>query len=116
LPDAARAIVRERRVRALPFALGSSGAADGAQATTIAGTCAGAALAAASRSHRAPVDAALVARLVTEHLTGRASAFAAVAAEHASRAFEATSEVWAAAERDLEAKNDLYRSRDVPVS
>ncbi len=68
LPDAARTIVRERRVRAVALAYG--GAAEDAT-VAIAATCAGAALAAGSRAQRTPLDPIVVARVVAEHLATR---------------------------------------------
>jgi pyruvate-ferredoxin/flavodoxin oxidoreductase len=101
LPDAARAIVRERRVRALP--LGYDGAAPGA-ATAIAATCAGAALAVGARAQRASLEGAEVARFVAEYLTSRGVADPGAAVERARRAFEVTAEALASAERDVEAR------------
>jgi pyruvate-ferredoxin/flavodoxin oxidoreductase len=99
LPEAARAIVRERRVRALP--LGYDGAAPGA-AAAIAATCAGAALALGARAQRAALDGAEVARIVAEQLTKVGVADAGPGAERARRAFDATFEALASAERDVE--------------
>ena len=97
LPDAARTLVRERRVRALALAYG--GAAEDAT-IAIAATCAGAALAAGSRAQRTMIDAIFVARVVAEHLTSRGVTDPGPAAERARRAFEATLEALATAERD----------------
>jgi hypothetical protein len=99
LPEAARAIVRERRVRALP--LGYDGAAPGAGAA-IAATCAGAALALGARAQRAALDGAEVARIVAEQLTKVGVADAGPGAERARRAFDATFEALASADRDVE--------------
>jgi hypothetical protein len=101
LPEAARTMVRERRVRALP--LGYDGAAPGA-ALAIAATCAGAALAVGARAQRAALEGAEVAQAVLEHLTSRNVADPGPVAERARRAFEATFEALAAAERDVEAR------------
>ena len=97
LPDAARTIVRERRVRALALAYG--GAAESAM-VAIAATVAGAALAAGARSQRTPLDPIVVARVVAEHLATRGVTDPGPAAERARRAFEGTLEVLASAERD----------------
>jgi pyruvate-ferredoxin/flavodoxin oxidoreductase len=113
LPDAARAIVRERRVRALALAYG--GAAEDAT-IAVAATCAGAALAVGSRAQRALVDGVLVARTVAEHLTTRGVADPGPAAERARRAFEATVEALASVEGDAEPRPIGDRSRNVPVS
>ncbi len=113
LPEAARAIVRERRVRALP--LGYDGAAPGASAA-VAATCAGAALAVGARAQRSALDGAEVVRLVTEHLNARGVADAGPGAERARRAFEATHEALATAERDMGARSAGDRPRGEPVS
>jgi len=97
LPDAARLLVRERRVRAV--ALGWGGAAEDAT-FAIAATCAGAALAAGSRALRTLLDPVVVARLVAEDLTTRGVSEPGPMAERAKRAFEATLEVLGSAERD----------------
>ena len=101
LPEAARAIVRERRVRALP--LGYDGAAPGA-AAAIAATCAGAALAVGARAQRSALDGAEVARIVGEQLTTVGVSDAGPCAERARRAFEATLEALTSADRDVEAR------------
>lgn len=74
LPEAARTIVRERRVRALPLAVGDGG---------VAATCAGATLAVASRAFRTPLEA----NALPESAGGAA----------ARRAFEATRDTLAQA-------------------
>ncbi|MBX3190297.1 MAG: hypothetical protein KF819_25080 [Labilithrix sp.] len=122
LPDAARAVVREKRVRALPLACGG-GEGDSARAVAFAATCAGAALAAGARPRsaageapRSALDGAAVARVVTEYFAARPGTDAAAtshAAMCAARAFEATLEALGAA--DAEAA-DGYRSGTAPVS
>ncbi len=100
LPDAARVLVRERRVRALALAWGG---ADEEPTFAIAATCAGAALAAGSRAQRTLLDPIVVARLVAADLTTRGVTDAAQVgpmAERARRAFEATLEALGSAERD----------------
>ena len=99
LPEAARTIVRERRVRALP--LGYDAAAPGA-AAAIAATCAGASLAVGARAQRSPLDGAQVAAAVAEHLTALGVIDPGPVAERARRAFEATLEALASADRDVE--------------
>ena len=113
LPDAARAIVRERRVRALALAYG--GAAEDAT-LALAATCAGAALAAGARAQRAVLDGVVVARTVAEHLTTRGVTDPGPAAERARRAFEATLEALTSVEGDVEPRPLGDRSRNVPVS
>ena len=113
LPDAARTIVRERLVRALPLAYG--GAIEDAS-MAIAATCAGAALAVGSRNQRTMIDGVLVARVVAEHLTARGVKDVAPAAERARRAFEATLEALASSERDAESRAAGDRTRNAPVS
>ena len=101
LPEAARAIVRERRVRALP--LGYDGAAPGASAA-IAATCAGAALAVGARAQRAALDGAEVSRIVAEQLSTAGVADPGPGAERARRAFEATFEALVSADREAGAR------------
>jgi pyruvate ferredoxin oxidoreductase alpha subunit len=113
LPDAARAIVRERRVRALSLPYG--GNAETAM-MVIAATCAGAALAVGARANKALVDGVLVARVVAEHLTAAGVADPGPAAERARRAFEATSEALTSLESDAESRSTGDRSRGAPVS
>jgi pyruvate-ferredoxin/flavodoxin oxidoreductase len=113
LPDAARTVVRERRVRALALAYG--GAAEDVN-VAIAATCAGAALAVGARAQRTMLDAVHVARSVAEHLTSRGFGDAGPAAERARRAFEATIEALASAERDGESRTTGDRTRNPPVS
>lgn len=113
LPDAARTIVRERRVRALALAYG--GAAEDVT-TAIAATCAGAALAVGARAQKTMLEPLHVARAVAEHLTGRGVADPGPAAERARRAYEATLEALASAERDGESRSAGDRPRNVPVS
>ncbi|MDB5219647.1 MAG: hypothetical protein JWO86_7574, partial [Myxococcaceae bacterium] len=113
LPDAARTIVRERRVRALALAYG--GAAEDAN-LAIAATCAGAALAVGSRAQKILLDGVQVARAVAEHLAARGITDAGPAAERARRAFEATLESLATAERDGEGSNTGDRTRHATVS
>jgi hypothetical protein len=103
LPDAARTIVRERRVRALALAYG--GAVEDTR-LAIAATCAGAALAAGARAQRTNLEPSVVARLVTEHLTTRGVTDPGPPAERARRAFVATLEALASAERDGERAGD----------
>lgn len=112
LPDAARTIVRERRVRALGLGYGGGG-----EDTTmaIAATCAGAALAAGARALRTLVDPVVVARVVAEHLTARGVTEPGPHAERARRAFEATLDALASAERDGESRGD-DRPRSSPVA
>jgi len=88
LPEAARTVVREKRARVLPIALG-----DAANAATIAAACAGAALAVASHVTRTPIDGPAAARVVGESL-GSQSSDAAI--DRARRAFEATRDALAA--------------------
>jgi pyruvate-ferredoxin/flavodoxin oxidoreductase len=109
LPDAARTIVRERRVRALALAYG--GAAEDAN-IAIAATCAGAALAVGARAQRTMVDPVHVARAVAEHLATHGVVDAGPAAERARRAFEATIEALTSAERDVESRTAEDRSRN----
>ncbi|MBX3205905.1 MAG: hypothetical protein KF764_12600 [Labilithrix sp.] len=92
LPEAARTVVRERRARVLPLALGEGGATP----TSLAAVAAGAALAVASRALRSPLDGGAAARLVGESLPG---ADADATGERARRAFEATRDVLSAAAR-----------------
>lgn len=89
LPEAARTVVRERRARVLPLAVGDG--ASGADA--LAAAAAGAALAAASRALRSPIDGAAAARLV---VAGLPNAGGEASAEVARRAFEATRDVLSA--------------------
>jgi len=107
LPDAARSIVRERRVRALSLAYGGQG---GDPSLAAAATCAGAAVAVASRAQRTLVDGVLVARVVAEHLQARGLGDASPAAERARRAFEATYEALVAAERERGVDGDRQRT------
>ncbi|MBX3229342.1 MAG: hypothetical protein KIT84_18020 [Labilithrix sp.] len=88
LPEAARTVVREKRARVLPIALGEA-----ALSVTIAAACAGVALAAAARVLKTPLDGASVARIVGESLGGDG---VESAADRARRAFEATRDVLAA--------------------
>jgi hypothetical protein len=113
LPDAARTIVRERRVRALSLAYG--GASEDST-VAIAATCAGAALAAGSRAQRVMVDDVLVARVVAEHFKAAGLADPGPAAERARRAFVATLEALTAAERDVESRAGGDRPRPSPVA
>ncbi|HSO37704.1 MAG TPA: hypothetical protein VLT33_34495, partial [Labilithrix sp.] len=114
LPDAARNLVRERRVRAVALAWG--GAAEDAT-FAIAATCAGAALAAGARAQRTMLDPVVVARVVAEDLTARGVADPGPMADRARRAFEATLEVLMSAERDGEARPAAGdRPRSPPVA
>jgi pyruvate ferredoxin oxidoreductase alpha subunit len=113
LPDAARTIVRERRVRALALAYG--GAAEDVH-LAIAATCAGAALAVGSRAQKILLDGVQVARAVAEHLGTRGITDAGPAAERARRAFEATLESLATAERDGAANLTGDRTRNTTAS
>lgn len=113
LPDAARTIVRERRVRALALAYG--GAAEDTN-MAIAATCAGAALAVGSRANRTMLDAVHVARVVGEYFVARGVADPGPAAERARRSFEATLEALASAERDGDTRTAADRPRLSPVS
>jgi hypothetical protein len=113
LPDVARAIVRERRVRALALAYG--GAAEPA-AVAVAATCAGAALAVGARAQKTMLDGVQVARAVAEHYAHHGWNDAGPAAERARRAFEATLEALVTAERDSESRGDGDRTRDPTVS
>lgn len=72
VPDGARAMVRERRARILPLPGG-----EGEGPSAIAAACAGTAVAIASRTSRATVDLAELAKIVGEH------------GDRARRAFEA---------------------------
>lgn len=83
LPEAARTVVREKRARVLPIALG-----EGANLELVSAACAGAALAAASKALRTPLDGGAVARLVAES--------GDKAADQAKRAFEGTRDALAA--------------------
>jgi pyruvate ferredoxin oxidoreductase alpha subunit len=112
LPDAARTIVRERRVRALALAYG--GAAEDVN-LAIAATCAGAALAVGSRAQKTLLDGIHVARVVAEHLATRGITDAGPAAERARRAFEATLEALGNAEREGDSRLDGDRSRSSTV-
>lgn len=82
LPEAARTVVREKRARVLPIALG-----DRPHASLVAAACAGAALAVASRTLKMPVEATAVARIVAEAVGGGEPAD--TAGERARAAFEA---------------------------
>jgi pyruvate ferredoxin oxidoreductase alpha subunit len=113
LPDAARTMVRERRVRALALAYG--GAAEDAT-VALAATCAGAALAVGARAQRSMIDAVHVARAVAEHLATRGVVDPGPAAERARRSFEATIEALTAAERDVESRSADDRSRSMAPS
>ncbi len=89
LPEAARTVVRERRARVLPLPLG-----DGQpSASALATTAAGAALAAASRALKAPLDGGAAARIVAESVPGTDEA----GVERARRTFEATRDAISAA-------------------
>lgn len=90
LPDAARTIVRERRARVLPLALGGGGD------VAIAAVAAGAALAAAALALKTPIEGGAVARIVAESVPGSELD---VDGQRARRAFEATRDVLAAASR-----------------
>ena len=113
LPDAARTIVRERRVRALALAYG--GAAE-PTSMAVAATCAGAALAVGARAQKTMLDGVQVARAVADHYAHHGWTDAGPAAERARRAFEATLEALATAERDGEARRDGDRARNPTVS
>ena len=82
IPDGAKTMVRERKARILPLPAGEGAA--------VAAMCAGAAVAVASRTSRAAVDGAEVARLAGEGETG----------ERARRAFEAMVDAVAAQDRE----------------
>jgi hypothetical protein len=90
LPEAARTIVRERRARVLPLAIGDSGA----NTSALAALAAGSALALASRALRSPLDGGAAARIVGESMPG---ADVTIVTERARRAFEATRDALAAA-------------------
>jgi hypothetical protein len=107
LPEAALAIVRERRVRALSLACGGSDAAH-----SVAATCAGAALAAGSRAQRLPLEAASVGKLVAEQLATRGVSDTGAAAALARRAFEVALEVLMSVERD----SAQDRPRSLPMA
>ena len=113
LPDAARTIVRERRVRALALAYG--GAAEPAS-IAIAATCAGAALAVGARAQKTMLDGVQVARAVADHYANHGWTDAGPAAERARRAFEATLEALVTAERDGDLRSDGDRPRNPTVS
>jgi len=120
LPDAARSIVRERRVRALALPSG----ADDASGLAVAAACAGVALAVGSRAPRQRLDAALVTRVVVEHLTAQAVAEPQRLAERAQRAFEGTLEALVTTDREVAAlaasevppPRDTDRAGALPVS
>ena len=99
LPDAARAVVRERRVRALALAAGGT---DADPVIAAAATIAGAALAASSRATRHVLDGITVARVVGEQLQARGVPDPSPVAERARRAFEATLDALVAGERERE--------------
>ncbi len=88
LPDAARTVVRERRARVLPLAVGET-----ASPAALAAVAAGAALAVAARALKTPLDGGIAARVVKESVPGTDEAVA----ERARRAFEATRDVLSAA-------------------
>jgi hypothetical protein len=111
--DGARALVRERRVRAL--VLGYGGAAE-EEITALAATAAGAALAAGARLQKAPLEPLQAARAVAEQLAGRGIQEPGPYAERARRAFEATRTALAEAERDGEPQGGADRARPSPVS
>jgi hypothetical protein len=96
LPEAARTVVRERRARVLPLAIG---AADerGDPAYAIAAVAAGAALAAASRALKTPIDGGAAARYVGDAVP---DAEKEAAGPRARRAFEATRDLLSAAARE----------------
>lgn len=81
LPEAARTVVREKRARVLPIALG-----DASGVVHVSAACAGAALAAASKTLKTPLDGAAAARLVAEAVGGDG---ADTAGDRARAAFEA---------------------------
>lgn len=86
LPDAARALVREKRVRVLPLPVGH----DSDPALAVGASLAGASLAVASRAAKAPIDGASVAAAVTEHFVARGQEAATAAGARARAAFDAT--------------------------
>ncbi|MCL2724466.1 MAG: hypothetical protein FWD69_08525 [Polyangiaceae bacterium] len=95
LSDGVRAILRERRARTISLAIGTSGV----DATfAVAATCAGSALAAASRGP-ASVDSGVVMRVVAEVLAEHGITDPIPLAERARRAFETTVGAFDAAAR-----------------
>ncbi|OJY29151.1 MAG: hypothetical protein BGO98_42945 [Myxococcales bacterium 68-20] len=92
LPEAARTVVRERRARVLPLAVGDGGSST----ASIAAVAAGAALAVASRALKTPLDGGAAARVVSETMPGSDPE---VSGQRARRAFEATRDVLSAAAR-----------------
>ncbi|HVJ91498.1 MAG TPA: hypothetical protein VM580_16960, partial [Labilithrix sp.] len=90
LPEAARTVVREREARVLPLAIGDGGAMGFAAAS------AGAALAVASHTLKAALDAAAVAGVVAGSLPGPE---AEAHGQRARGAFEATRDVLSVATR-----------------
>jgi hypothetical protein len=95
LPDAARGVAREKRVRILPIPTGSAGLDAG---VALAAACAGASLAAAQRAQKTTVDPVHVARAVSAYFHARNVEGADHAGERARRAFEAALEAAHAAE------------------
>jgi uncharacterized membrane protein len=95
VPDAARALARERRARIVPLAASTVGL-DAVIAT--AATCAGATIAAASRAQRVTVSPLAVAHAVGAHFGRAHAAHADLAADRARRAFESTLEAVVAGE------------------
>lgn len=83
VPDGAKTIVRERRARILPLPT-----SEGDDAAAIAAACAGAAVAVASRTTRATIDGAELARIVGEK------------GDRARRAFEAMLDAVSAQDRE----------------
>jgi pyruvate ferredoxin oxidoreductase alpha subunit len=96
LPDAVRTMVRDRRARVLPLAMG----ADDDAPVGVAATIVGASIAVGASAIRAPIDGAFVARFVAEQLVDRGLEKAEAAGDRARRAFEATREVVAVTERE----------------
>ena len=92
LPEAARSVVRERRARVLPLAVGDGGAS----AASLAAVAAGATLAVAARALKTPLDGGAAARVVSESMPGSDPE---VSGQRARRAFEATRAVLSAAAR-----------------
>jgi pyruvate-ferredoxin/flavodoxin oxidoreductase len=104
LPEAARTVVRERRARVLPLALGD---VKPTEASLVAVAC-GAALAVASRALKIPLDGGAAARIVADIMP---KADDETSGERARRAFEATRETLSTA-----APSDVDSSKPVGVA
>jgi hypothetical protein len=89
LPEAARTVARQRRARVIPLGLGGARGP-----VAVAAVAAGAALAAASRVLKTPLDSAAAGRAVGENV---APPDAELASQRARAAFDATRDIFAAA-------------------